>query len=177
MKIIKKILFLLSPKERLQGGFLLVMALVMAFIDMIGVASILPFVAVLTNPSLIETNVLLNTMFEYSNNFGVQTDEHFMFVLGVMVFMLFIASVTFKAFTTYLQLIYLNMREYTIGKRLLEKYVYQPYSWFLNKNSADLGKSILSEVNLVVQNSFKPFITSNNADFCCISNSIIFNYK
>ena len=99
------------------------MALVMAFIDMIGVASILPFVAVLTNPSLIETNVILNTMFVYSNNFGVQTDEHFMFVLGVMVFMLFIASVTFKAFTTYLQLIYLNMREYTIGKRLLEKYV------------------------------------------------------
>ena len=92
-----------------------------------------------------------------------------MFVLGVMVFMLFIASVTFKAFTTYLQLIYLNMREYTIGKRLLEKYVYQPYSWILNKNSADLGKSILSEVNLVVQNSLNPLLQAITQTFVVLA--------
>ena len=32
------------------------MIYIMALLDMIGVASILPFIAVLTNPSLIETN-------------------------------------------------------------------------------------------------------------------------
>jgi ATP-binding cassette, subfamily B, bacterial PglK len=158
MKTIKKVLYLLAPQERTQAGFLLVMALVMAFIDMIGVASILPFVAVLTNPSLIETNVILKTMFQYSSNFGIQTNQHFMFVLGVIVFVLFITSLAFKALTTYLQLIFVNMREYTIGKRLIENYVHQPYSWFLDKHSADLGKSILSEVALVVQNSLNPLI-------------------
>ena len=50
------------------------------------------------------------------------------------------------------------MREYTIGKRLIENYIHQPYSWFLNKHSADLGKTILSEVSLVVQNSLTPLI-------------------
>ena len=35
------------------------------------------------------------------------------------------------------------MREYSIGKRLIEGYLYQPYSWYLNQNSADLGKNIL----------------------------------
>ena len=158
MKTIKKVLYLLTPQERTQAGFLLVMALVMAFIDMIGVASILPFVAVLTNPSLIETNVILKTMFQYSSNFGIQTTQHFMFVLGVIVFVLFITSIVFKAFTTYLQLIFVNMREYSIAKRLIENYVHQPYSWFLDKHSADLGKSILSEVTLVVQNSLNPLI-------------------
>jgi len=158
MKTIKKVLYLLTPQERTQAGFLLVMALVMAFIDMIGVASILPFVAVLTNPSLIETNVILKTMFQYSSNFGVQTNQHFMFVLGVIVFVLFISSLAFKALTTYLQLIFVNMREYTVGKRLLENYAHQSYSWFLDKHSADLGKSILSEVGLVVQNSLNPLI-------------------
>ena len=42
------------------------------------------------------------------------------------------------------------MRGYSIGKRLLEGYLHQPYSWFLNHNSADLGKNILSEVDKVV---------------------------
>ena len=45
------------------------------------------------------------------------------------------------------------MREYTIGKRLIEGYLHQPYSWFLNRHSADLGKNILSEVSFVSSNS------------------------
>ena len=41
------------------------------------------------------------------------------------------------------------MLEFNIGKRLIEKYLHQPYSWFLDHNSADLGKNVLSEVQLV----------------------------
>ena len=53
MQNIKKFLFLLSSHERKRAGLLLVMMLIMALFDMIGVASILPFIAVLTNPSLV----------------------------------------------------------------------------------------------------------------------------
>ena len=35
------------------------------------------------------------------------------------------------------------MREHSIGVRLFKGYLNQPYSWFLNRNSADLGKSIV----------------------------------
>ena len=56
MQIIKKVLFLLTPSERLQAYLLLFMILIMALLDTIGVASILPFIAILTNPNLIETN-------------------------------------------------------------------------------------------------------------------------
>tara|TARA_A100001015_G_scaffold130874_1_gene145188 strand:- start:915 stop:2714 length:1800 start_codon:yes stop_codon:yes gene_type:complete len=158
MKSIKKVLYLLTARERNYAFFLLIMALIMAFIEMLGVASILPFVAVLTNPGLIETNVILKTMFLYSNNFGIHSNQQFMFILGIIVFALFILSIAFKALTTYLQLIFINMREYTIAKRLIENYIHQPYTWFLNKNSADLGKTILSEVTLVVQNSLSPLM-------------------
>ena len=48
------------------------------------------------------------------------------------------------------------MRQYSIAKRLMEGYLHQPYSWFLNRNSADLGKSILSEVGEVVSGGIKP---------------------
>ena len=46
----------------------------------------------------------------------------------------------------YVQPRFALMREYSIGKRLVEGYLHQPYSWFLNRHSADLGKTILSEV-------------------------------
>ena len=50
------------------------------------------------------------------------------------------------------------MREYSIGRRLVEGYLHQPYSWFLDRNSANLGKTILSEVEAVIGNGIKPLI-------------------
>ena len=50
------------------------------------------------------------------------------------------------------------MREYSIGKRLVEGYLYQPYDWFLSRHSADLGKTILSEVSQVIANGINPLL-------------------
>ena len=146
----KKIFYLLSTQERNRGFFLLVMILAMAFLDMIGVASILPFMVVLTAPEIIETNVILKKIYETSGIFGVDNNQEFLFALGILVFFLLVFSLAFKALTTYAQLRFVLMREFTISRRLIETYLQQPYSWFLNRHSSDLGKNVLSEVNLVI---------------------------
>ncbi len=158
METLKKFLFLLTPKERKQAYLLLAMMLIMALLDMIGVASILPFVAVLTNPSLVETNLILAKMFQASNIIGVENNEQFLFTLGILVFLLLIISLLFKALTNYTQVRFVQMRQYTIGKRLVEGYLNQPYSWFLGRHSADLGKTILSEVGHVVGGGMNPLM-------------------
>lgn len=158
MQTLKKLLFLLTPQERKRAGLLLIMILIMAFLDMIGVASIFPFVSVLMNPSLIETNLILNSMFKSSSMFGVENNQDFLFALGVLVFLLLIFSLSFKVLTIYAQTRFIQMREYSIGKRLLEQYLHQPYSWFLSRHSADLGKNILSEVSQVIGFGIYPFI-------------------
>ena len=158
MQILKKLLFLLTSHEKKQAGLLLLMMLIMALLDMIGVASILPFIAVLSDVSIIETNLILKKIFHFSKNFGIQNNEQFIFALGILVFIALITSLTFKALTNYMQMRFVLMRQYSIGKRLMQKYLYQPYSWFLGRNSADLGKSILSEVSEVVGTGIKPFL-------------------
>ena len=158
MQTFKKILFLLTPRERKSASLLLLMILLMALLDVIGVASILPFVAVLTNPSLIETNLILNAMFEASNIFGVKNNQQFLFFLGVSVFLLLIFSLIFKALTTYVQTRFIQMRLYSISKRLFSGYLHQPFSWFLSRHSANLGKTILSEVQRVVGSGISPLI-------------------
>ena len=158
MSNFKKLLFLLTPHEIRLSGLLLFMILIMALLDVIGIASILPFMAVLTNPGLIETNKILNFMFQTSKIFGVENDQQFLFALGLLVFLLLVFSLTFKALTTYAQLRYIHMREYSVCKRLVRKYLHQPYSWFLDRHSADLGKTILSEVGIIIGGYLKPFI-------------------
>ena len=155
----KKILHLLSHKERKKLNLLFIAILVMAFLDMIGVASIMPFMMVLVNPDSVDTNYLLNGMFNYLSIFGVKTIEQFVFFLGIFVFVFLLLSLSFKAFVTYLQLRFTLMCQYSLGQRLVERYLHQPYSWFLNRNSADLGKNILSEVTTVIGGSLVPMIT------------------
>lgn len=158
MNTLYKILYLLSTSERKQAAILLFMILIMAILDTIGVASILPFMAILTNPDLIDTNIFLISIFDFFKKFGLEDKQQFLIALGFIVFGLLVTSLIFKAITNYFQLRFVHMRDYSIAKRLVESYLHQPFSWFLNRNSAELGKNIVSEVSLVSNSCIKPLI-------------------
>ena len=169
MQMLKKLLFLLSFHERKRLVMLFILSIISSLLDMMGVASIVPFIAVLSNPSLIETNIILITLFQTLNTFGITTRQEFFFTLGAIVFLLLIISLTVKAFLSYLQLHFVQMLEFSIGKRLVEGYLSQPYSWFLSRHSADLGKTILSEVGQIIGSGFEPFIELISKSLLAIS--------
>ena len=83
MQNIKKLSNLLTSKERFRTMLLLVMVLIMAFIEMLGIASIMPFIAVMSNPELVETNTYLNSGFKLASNFAIETKNRFLFTLGI----------------------------------------------------------------------------------------------
>ena len=90
MQTFKKLFYLLSPHERKLAGLLLLMMIIMAVLEMIGVASILPFMAVLTNPDIIENNFILYAMYQKFSTLGVENKEQFIFILGIIVFLLLV---------------------------------------------------------------------------------------
>ena len=132
--------------------------MIMAFIEMLGLASILPFIGMLSNPDILNTNKYLVEIFNYVKNFGIDSQNEFIFFLGIVVFILLIVSLIFKASTTYLQVRFNSMCQYNIGRRIIEGYLNKSYSWFLNRNSAELGKNILTEVSTVVGNGLSPLL-------------------
>jgi ABC-type multidrug transport system fused ATPase/permease subunit len=156
MVTIKKFINLLSNNEQKHAYFLFIMVVIMALFDVIGVASIMPFMAVLANPELVESNLILNYIYR---KIGFKDTDNFLFALGLLVFILLVFSLAFKALTTYAQTRFSLMLEYTIGKRLVAGYLQQPYSWFLNRHSADLGKTILSEVSNLINGGILPLMT------------------
>jgi ATP-binding cassette, subfamily B, bacterial PglK len=150
MKIVNKFLYILSSRERKYAALLLAMMVIMALLEMIGVLSIMPFIAVLANPDLVETNLILKTAYNNSDIIGIKTRKEFIFLLGIIVFLVLIISIVFKFLTNYAQVRFTTGRNYSLAKRLVEGYLHQPYSWFLNRNSADLGKTILADVGMVI---------------------------
>ena len=90
MQNLKKLSFLLSNEERFRAILLLGMTLIMALIEMIGVASILPFIGLLSNPQIIETNAILSTVYQTVKNFGIETKQQFLIATGIFCFLLLI---------------------------------------------------------------------------------------
>lgn len=151
----KKLNSLLSEKERHRAKLVFLLMVIMALMETIGVASIMPFVAVVANPQVIDSNSYLSLAFDI---FEFSSKETFLLFLGSIVFILFISSLLFKAITTYAITRFSTMRQHTIACRLLSAYLRQPYEFFLRRNTADLGKSILSEVGQVTSGVLLPVL-------------------
>tara|TARA_B100000780_G_C21126955_1_gene457754 strand:- start:14681 stop:16492 length:1812 start_codon:yes stop_codon:yes gene_type:complete len=151
----KKLFELLNSRDRKKLILIVFLVLIMAILDVIGIASIMPFMAVLANPDIVESNTYLQSLY---NLYEFDNVQNFLFFLGVCVFSVMIFALVFKAVTNYILFKFALVREYEIGSRLIENYLGQPYSWFLDRNSAELGKSLLSEINQVVLNSLLPFM-------------------
>lgn len=157
--LVRKQLQILTRREQIKAVLVLVMITVMALLDTLGVASIVPFIGVLTNAELVETNPVLFRLYTSSTDFGISSPQQFILAFGLGVFALYMASVCFKAVTTYAILRFGLMQEFSIGKRLIERYLRQPYTWYLKRNSAELSKTILSEVKHVTKQAILPTLT------------------
>jgi ATP-binding cassette, subfamily B, bacterial PglK len=149
------IVALLTPREQRQGIALLVIAVARALIETLGVASVMPFLAVLSSPGMVETNSFLAWMYKRG---GFAHHEEFLFVLGLAAMTMIIAAVTFRAVAQYAIFQYVNMRRYSISVRLFNGYLGQPYTFFLNRNSADLAKRALSDVDIIVDGCLMPSV-------------------
>lgn len=143
----KRILDLLSPLDRRKLLLLIPLMLGGAVIDTLGVASVMPFITVLSNPGVIASNTYLKTAFDF---LGFASERDFMRFLALVFFLFVVLSIVYKAMSTYVMSRFSLMLEYSIGHELVRRYLGQPYDWFLNQHSSDLGKSILTEVSRVV---------------------------
>ena len=149
----RRILSLLSRREQRRFYLLVVMVLIMGLMEAVGVASILPFLAVLSNPEVVETNFYLSTAFDIM---GFTDRQNFLMALGVAVFVVIIAGLGFKTLTLYALMRFSFMRSYSLACKLLVGYLEQPYAWYLTRHSAHLAKTILSEVDEVVRTAMIP---------------------
>ncbi len=156
MSLFSQLSVLLSRRDRKKAIFLVLMIVVMSVLDVFGVAIIMPFIAVLSNVSIIKTNVILSSVYNF---FDFSEEQNFLMFLGSMVFFALLLSICFRALTNWLILNFTYTRECDISSRLLQGYLYQPYEWYLNKHTSDLGKSVLAEVTQVTNGVIIPLMT------------------
>lgn len=150
-----KLFQLLDSHERKRAFALLFLVLMLGLVEVAGVASIMPFMAVVANTEIIETNFYLNKAY---NALGFESQDRFLVFLGSAVFVVLVGSLLFSALTNWVIFRFMQMCNHRLSSRLLSKYLHRPYVWFLRQHSADLGKTVLNEVNQVVNAVILPAV-------------------
>jgi ATP-binding cassette, subfamily B, bacterial PglK len=151
----RKVMKLLDSGERSRFRILLVLLILTGLANMVGVAAIIPFLAVLANPEVMETDPWLAPAYEA---IGFGSPETFLLTLGIAVFLAFLGSIAVKTLATYAMTRFGTMRTYSLAVRILNGYLGQPYTWFLNRHNSDLVKMTLSEVTQLVNGVLLPLL-------------------
>ena len=153
MTTFHKIYALLSKKERRQVYWILPIITLMALLQVVGIASVAPFMALVAKPAIITTNTYLDWAY---TTFGFTEPRSFLIASGIGALLVILFTNMFTAYTTWLIYKFSWDTYHSLSERTLINYLYKPYSFYLNRNTADLGKNILSEVSDTVRNVLVP---------------------
>lgn len=163
---IRRLLALLERRDRLRLGLLVLVLILVAVAEMAGIASIMPFMAVVTNPDVIHSQRWLSAAYA---GLGFRSDQSFLLFLGLVVLALLVTSNIIKATGTFLTLRYHNRLNYTLSRRLLASYISRPYQFFLKRNTAELGANVITEVTKVVTGVLTPATAIVSSFLICLA--------
>jgi len=141
---VRKLYEIFTPRERVQAGFLFLGGLLTALIQAIGVGAIFPFINVAMNPEVIQQNKWLAAIYRRGGFAG--TNEFIVF-LGLAVLATIVASSIAPAIILWAKTRFVLNKNHALSTRLLTVYLSKPYQYFLEKNTSELGKNVLTEVS------------------------------
>lgn len=149
---------IITPEEHRRLLWLTIPVCLFALLNVVGVGVVVPFIAVASNPDVIHQNAWLSRLYDL---FHFQSSSHFLVFLGLVSFAMLLIVNVGGAVVTWLNARVSNKLGVSLGERLLSTYLYQPYAFFLNHNSASLSQRVL---NMVVQ--VKTGVVFNGMTFC-----------
>jgi ABC-type multidrug transport system fused ATPase/permease subunit len=152
-EVYRKIFSLLDARERKQFWLLTVLMVFVALVEVIGISAVLLLLNVLAEPSTITEQRALSALYE---GLGFESTFAFQVALAGVIMAVVLFGIAIKAASSYVALRFATMRAYSISSRLLSTYLHQPYSWFLERNSSEVGKNVLNEADNLVGRVITP---------------------
>jgi ABC-type multidrug transport system fused ATPase/permease subunit len=153
VKTLKTIYALLSPADRRRGAVVLALMFANASFALLGVGAILPFLTLAMDPAAVTRSTVLN--WAYVNS-GIQTIPDFLMVLGGVILALIVIMNVIAALELWADMRFVYGFAQSLSLRLMEQYLSRPYEFFLTRNTSELSKNVLSEIQELIGGVLKP---------------------
>ena len=143
----KKIKKLFSKEEIKKLLGITVFSIIISLSEVVGLSTIVPFMAMVTNQNIIFENKYLKVIYNF---FNFESTKNFIFYFGITIVIIFLIKNILNIFFNYVLVSFTRNNYYKFTNRLMNNYLKYPYQNFVKKNSNDLIKNITIEANWVV---------------------------
>lgn len=154
-----KILFnLLTSKQRKNFFLLQIFVILMSFMEIIGVASIVPFMSLVGDTTQLQEDTFISQIYQKS---GIVSESHFIFLLGIFVLSMLFISAMISMFTIWRLSMFANKIGMEIADRLYIHYLRQNWLFHTSVSSAQLTKKIATEAQRLTNQVLVPVMQMN----------------
>jgi len=150
---------ILNKKEKKSYLVLLILIFCSSFFDLLGLASVLPFLFLITNEEFLETSKYINFLYYFFLNLNIIYDKRgFFLIFGFLTLLLFFISILSRIFT-YQHIVKFSLNfENSLSIRLVTGYLSKNYNWYLDKNISKIHKNILLQTREVIDKTIYPLV-------------------
>lgn len=164
INMFKQLMAILNNKQKRQAIIVAFMAIFSALLETMGVSVVIPFILAMLQPEQLIENKYIGPLLELSgvtNTIGIVT------VTAVLIIAVYVIKNSFILLFNYFQLDFRNKMERDLSNLMLKSYIYKPYQYFLDVNSAEIMRGITGDISGVAT-TVDSFCALFNEGLTCI---------
>jgi ABC-type multidrug transport system fused ATPase/permease subunit len=142
--MLKKLWSFFERSDRYRAITLLVLMIVGAGLEVLGIGLILPFIGILSNPQIIHQNDKLLWLYAF---LGARSIDQFLIIASIALLVLYVSKNSYLAVLSHLQYRFIFGKQAALSSRLFQSYLEAPYSLHLQRNSSELLKNFATEIS------------------------------
>tara|TARA_Y100000817_G_scaffold314118_1_gene311940 strand:- start:1004 stop:2746 length:1743 start_codon:yes stop_codon:yes gene_type:complete len=175
MKTLKQFLFILSRKNKIDSIFLFFFILLSVFFEMIGIGLIIPLLTTLSDVGDGGQNNLFNlsSVFNFVGYEKNLSKQNIISISVIFLTVIYFIKTIFLNFLAWFQSKYINNLVAEIKFKLFKRYMFQDYTFHLQRNSSKLIQNVINEIELMINVFFLSLITFTSELFVVFGISII----
>ena len=148
MKLLNKINFLITPKQRKKLIILSLFIFIGMILEIVGLSILIPILSILLEPETYQNNFLILNIYSFLPDLSQQ---NLIFLFLSFIVFVYILKSAFMVFLTYRQNKFLSNISADLSNTLYYNYLNQSYSFHLEKNASELIKNLQLEVSYFYQ--------------------------
>jgi ABC-type multidrug transport system fused ATPase/permease subunit len=160
--VIKNILSVLDKKTMRQYIGLQLVFFFSAFFQVAGIASIGPFISILSNPDIIQSNDILASLYQ---SLGFSSDTQFIFAVALASLMLILTSNTVAGLTKWLTFRFSVSLGSSLQRKIYRNFLFKDYLFHKTENYNRKIAVVGAQVPRFVYMLFQPFLLLTSQAF------------
>ncbi len=143
MKLMKQLSYIFPPKQRWQFAGLFLLQLIETCLDFLGISLILPFVNVLVNADTLRE---AGWYVMVSGLVGSAETAPVLLFITLLMITVYIVKNAFMLFLLNLRVRFIGTNKVKMGTKMITCYMYKPYTFHLQRNTAEIIRNINGDV-------------------------------